>query len=220
MLGQAPHEVEPVAENVFAAQGVGTDADRAALVIQHDHRVGMVVRQVDHLVQLRVVHPRIEDELAARQFLDAGAEPRVIEQAGGRQDDGPARLGVRMPGRRIAYPTKAPVGGFDVPVQDGACRRAQRQVDIPDDARGDRAFVSPASLARPASFAVRGDARGLLGFSQRGQRDIQILAIVVASLDGPPSRRCCGRCRRYRPAAASADRTRRQVWSINDGAHR
>ncbi len=53
---------------------VGADADWAADVIEDDGGAGKGLREVDHVVELGVIHPCIEREAARGEAGEAAAE--------------------------------------------------------------------------------------------------------------------------------------------------
>src|SRR5689334_12968711 len=73
-LRELANRFAPLLEHFVAPAGVGTDADRSADMIENHRRVRASARERNHLVELRVIHPRIERKTEGRQTSQSLAQ--------------------------------------------------------------------------------------------------------------------------------------------------
>jgi hypothetical protein len=71
----------PARENVAAL--VRPNPERAAEMVQHDLHLRAFARHLDQTLDLRVVDPRLEGQIMARQAPQAVAEARIVISPGG-----------------------------------------------------------------------------------------------------------------------------------------
>ncbi len=113
-LRQLGDSVFPFLKNFFASAGVGSDAERAADVIENDRCFRERACKVRQLRDLRVVVPGIE---AQAVFVEAGkAFPKALlqKQAFGWIGVRVAHVVAGVPGASMANSAKAAIAGTDV----------------------------------------------------------------------------------------------------------
>ena len=174
--GQPAHALLPLDEHLGAVARVAADAQRPADVVEHHHRVGEGVGEIEELLELRVQQPAVEAQPQRRQLREAAPE-RGIEQQAGRRVGAGGLDAVRMPGRAVAHALEAPAGHGDVRLERPARILAQAQVDVADDA------LAGAHRAVGARRAHRGDTVDELGLAERLHRLRTVLPVHHAAFD-------------------------------------
>ena len=149
----------PDRENLVAL--VAVDRDRPAAVIEHDLRVGNRVRERDQLVELRMIHPRIERVAEPCERLHALAEFRVRHHARHRRIAGIAHTRIGVPRRDVADAAEAPAAGAIERGEHRLDAAAEHHVGIADDAG------AGADLSVDAARRHRGDAVDELDLADR-----------------------------------------------------
>ena len=75
--GELADHPPPCGEDLVTLAGIGAETDRAADMVEDDLGRGKGARQIDQLIELGVIHPRVKSETERRQPGKAFAYPRV-----------------------------------------------------------------------------------------------------------------------------------------------
>ena len=136
-FGQRPDDAPPLGEHLVRLAREGTDAERAAEVIEDNGGLGKCACEIGQGRDLGVIAPALEREPARGEVPEPFAEPGVEVQV--RPGLGAMIGHVRTLVPRGALPdaAKASAGRQDLAIQHVRRRIAQTQVRSADDASGD-----------------------------------------------------------------------------------
>ena len=126
----------PRAEHFLALAGIGSDADRAAAMVEHDAQRGEIARHVREFGQLRKVHPGVEHQPRLGHARQSGTERRLVHQPRGGPGMRRVQLAAAVPGGAEAHAAKARARRA-MGVQHRRHGGAEAQVGETDDAGGD-----------------------------------------------------------------------------------
>ena len=146
-------------------------------MVEHHHLVGEVLGEIDHLGDLRMVHPAIVAEAELAQLREALAPGLVVHQPVRGIGTGAAHAKIGIPAGREADTGEAPASRLHLCLQHVAHRRADAQFGVTDDA------VAGFGLAVLARRAHGCDAIHELDLAHRLHRLGPVLAKHRAALD-------------------------------------
>ena len=108
----------PFGVDLVAPSGETGDADRSADVIENNARTGKRPRQIEHLLELRVVSPHIERKIGGLETGKPAAKFRLLKEARRRRPQGRPYLLIGIPRGDLADTLEASAAGGDVLAQN------------------------------------------------------------------------------------------------------